>query len=869
MSPEYILALHDPQAVLETAGGKGAALARLEGAGLPVPGGFHVTTEAYRKFVAANELQPVILAALEDVDVSQPATLERASRRIRESFDRAQIPPDVAAALIHAYTALPGSYPAVAVRSSATAEDLPEASFAGQQETYLNVGGADAVVEATRQCWASLWTARAIGYRARQGLKVEGVALAVVVQLLVPAEAAGIMFTANPLNGRRDEAVINAAWGLGEAIVGGAVTPDSITVDKPTGRVIARETADKQVMTVRVDGGTEEQPAPDSLRLVPVLSDAQAAELARHGVEIEDLFGMPMDVEWALAGGRLAILQARPITALPEEVAEAPAAWPLPNPRAMYARGSLAEHLPNPATPLFATLGLRLANQAMLVLAQEFLGAGDQTDYQYVTINGYVYLGIVFGPREVWAFTKAAIAQLGNMLGKGTERWRAARRVLEDVVAKWEAKPVERLSPSQLLAGTAEIFTETARFYTVLQSGALPTATTSETIFTRLYRGLVKRAGDPEATVFLFGFDTMPMRAEKSLFDLALWVKERAALAEYVVKTPAERLVEHLRSVEPPAGIPPEDWAGWRARFQAQVDAYGHTVYEFDFANPTPIEAPEPLLETVKMYLEGQGSHPHQRQQAAAERREQAARAVLSRLRWPLRGWFKKALKWAQDTVPVREDSLADLGMGHPQIRRLLGELGRRFMAGGAIEKAEDIYWLVEEEVNQLVVALERGEALPELSERIPTRKAEWRAQLKIVPPAILPETSRWARLVPWARQNQGDQAVIQGLGASPGKITAPACVLFSPEDFGKMKPGAVLVAVTTTPAWTPLFAMASAVVTDIGGPLSHSSIVAREYGIPAVMATGVATRRIRSGQMVTVDGGRGMVEIQGMAEDK
>jgi pyruvate,water dikinase len=217
----------------------------------------------------------------------------------------------------------------------------------------------------------------------------------------------------------------------------------------------------------------------------------------------------------------------------------------------------------------------------------------------------------------------------------------------------------------------------------------------------------------------------------------------------------------------------------------------------------------------------------------------------------------------------VREDSLADLGMGHPQIRRLLGELGRRFMAGGAIEKAEDIYWLVEEEVNQLVVALERGEALPELSERIPTRKAEWRAQLKIVPPAILPETSRWARLVPWARQNQGDQAVIQGLGASPGKITAPACVLFSPEDFGKMKPGAVLVAVTTTPAWTPLFAMASAVVTDIGGPLSHSSIVAREYGIPAVMATGVATRRIRSGQMVTVDGGRGMVEIQGMAEDK
>ncbi|OQY36344.1 MAG: hypothetical protein B6243_03380, partial [Anaerolineaceae bacterium 4572_5.2] len=205
----------------------------------------------------------------------------------------------------------------VAVRSSATAEDLPDASFAGQQETYLNISGAASVLEATQKCWASLWTARAIGYRARQSIASEGVALAVVIQEMVFADAAGIMFTANPLNGKRDEALINASWGLGEAVVGGAVTPDSLTVSKPNGRVIQRENAEKQMMTVRTESGTEEQPVPDHLKNKVVLNDEQAVELARLGTKIETLYGMPMDIEWTLAEGEFAIVQARPVTALP------------------------------------------------------------------------------------------------------------------------------------------------------------------------------------------------------------------------------------------------------------------------------------------------------------------------------------------------------------------------------------------------------------------------------------------------------------------------------------------------------------------------------------------------------------------------
>ncbi|HEC33709.1 MAG TPA: pyruvate, phosphate dikinase, partial [Chloroflexi bacterium] len=316
MRTGYTLPLADPQAELAVVGGKGVSLARLARAGLPVPDGFHVTTAAYRRFVEENNLRPRILAALETANPVRPETLQAASRTIRDLFDQAQIPPDVAGAVAQVYAALPGKTPVVAVRSSATAEDLPDLSFAGQQETYLNVQGVEAVLDAVKRCWASLWTARAIGYRLQHGIDQSAVSLAVVVQLLVPAETAGILFTANPVNGRRDQVVISASWGLGEAVVGGLVTPDTIIVDKATARVLERQTADKQVMTVRVDGGTETQPVPDELRCAPVLSDEQAAALARLGVQVEELCGYPVDIEWAIADGELYLLQSRPITTL-------------------------------------------------------------------------------------------------------------------------------------------------------------------------------------------------------------------------------------------------------------------------------------------------------------------------------------------------------------------------------------------------------------------------------------------------------------------------------------------------------------------------------------------------------------------------
>ena len=266
------------------------------------------------------------------------------------------------------------------------------------------------------------------------------------------------------------------------------------------------------------------------------------------------------------------------------------------------------------------------------------------------------------------------------------------------------------------------------------------------------------------------------------------------------------------------------------------------------------------------MFLGGQVGSPYARQRAIAERREQATQAMLQRLKGLRLKLFRKLVTWAQKCAPLREDGIADLGLGYPLLRRMLLELGRRFVQAGAIERADDIFWLFQAEAEQAAAALDQGQPVECLAERIPQRKTVWRAEKRLTPPTMLPPRTRWLgiRLEGMLPAHAGDQAgdTIKGTGTSPGRVTAPARVLHGSEDFDQMKPGEVLVAAITTPAWTPLFAMASAVVTDVGGPLSHGSIVAREYGIPAVLGTGVANRRIQSGQLITVDGGRGLVEI-------
>jgi deazaflavin-dependent oxidoreductase (nitroreductase family) len=862
---------------IATVGGKGANLGELTRAGVPVPPGFVVDTDAYNAFVNFNDLRDDIIALASRPGADDPAAYETAAAEIRRLFEQGDIPEDLADEIRRAYEQLAESNGhAVAVRSSATAEDLPTASFAGQQETFLNIHGDEALLDAVKKCWASLWTARAMAYRARQEIDPADVSLAVVVQQMVPADASGILFTANPVSGRRDQAVINAAWGLGEAIVGGQVTPDTLTVDKDTGEVVERETADKEVMVVRVDGGTETQPVPDDRRTTPVLDDNAAARLVRYGVEVEELYGAPQDIEWTLVNGDFDIVQTRSITALPEPEAPPPTEWPLPGDGGQYMRGSMADFMPDPLSPLFQTLALPMINASLNELIRDLTSSRmSLEDGLVVTVNDYAYVGMNLAGRDWVVLGIGMVPKMPNLMRTAVDRMREARRQYAEVVEHWEEKSLNVLRAEEILAGVREILGVAFKYTTTLQSGTMGAAGGSEGLFTAVYDKLIKREDGPPAPTFLLGFDSTPIQAEKELYDLAMWSREHPGLVDHLQATLPRELADQLASGGVPADIDADVWPEWQQRFQGYLDTYGHSIYDLDFAKPVPADDPTPILQTLKMFVAGQGTNPHERQRHLADRRQEAVEAVERRLD-PMRlKMFRTLLDWAQRLAPLREDGIADIGLGWPRLREMLLELGRRLAGADAIEQAGDIFWLRRAEVETAAAALDQGESPADYRDEIRERQAVWRAEKRVTPPPQLPPKAKWlgidmARWLPAEADTQAGDA-LTGVAASPGQVTAPACVLHGPEDFDRMQPDHVLVAGITTPAWTPLFAMAAGIVTDVGGPLSHGSIVAREYGIPAVLGTGVATQRIQGGQVITVDGSAGVVRLtdEGPGDDQ
>ncbi|GAA4902199.1 phosphoenolpyruvate synthase [Actinomycetospora succinea] len=781
-------------------GGKGANLGELVRAGLPVPDGVVLTTEAYAVAAAG-------------IDVGSPG--------VQEAFLGLAVPSEVAAEVRAAYAGL--GWGPVAVRSSATAEDLADASFAGQQETFLDVRGEEAVLDAVVRCWASLWTARAIDYRARQGIARTDVRLAVVIQRMVAADASGVLFTADPTTGRRDRIVVSAAWGLGESVVGGLAATDELVVDRATFAEVGRTVAAKTEMTVPTGGGTAQVAVPADRQRAPVLGAAEVGELARLGVRAEEHFGVPQDVEWVRVDGAFALVQARPITALPPPTAPPPTTWPLPYRGGAYFRASIVEQMPSPLTPLFADLIDPAVTGSIGGLFASMLGrpvpAGD---IAFPTINGYAYY--FYRTRGLlWMTVRLpwALRSLNRPETRGGVRgWRErAHPGYVAVVDVWKAKDLAALSSEELLDGVVTLLAAGATYYTAVQS-VIPLAATAEIGFTAFYDRVVKRAGDPAAHVLLVGEDSEPLRAERSLYALARLARS--------------------------AGT---ESSAWRRGFAEHLERFGHTVFDLDFAEPTPADDPSTLLDTIRFMMSEAGVDPEVRRSRLRAERDTRTEELRARLDPVRRRIFDALLARARRLGPVREDALADMGLAWPLMRRMLRELSSRLSV--------DVFWLTESELRARL----RGEPVhPPIAERQALR----RGRALVSPPQMLPEVT-WLRTVfgrfmPGAETPAGEQ--LTGVPGSTGSVTATARVLRGPEDFAAMQPGEVLVARMTTPAWTPLFARAAAVVTDIGGPLSHSSIVAREYGIPAVLGTGSATDRIRTGDRVHVDGDAGTVSV-------
>jgi pyruvate,water dikinase len=499
-------------------------------------------------------------------------------------------------------------------------------------------------------------------------------------------------------------------------------------------------------------------------------------------------------------------------------------------------------------------------------LMSDFFGNQDVMPGELIiSVNEYAYYNgsVKFGPMMKIVLDTPGIMR--RMFTGAVERWtEEGRPRYVETITKWRSTEWRELSSAELLEAIDELAEAAIDAYISLVSGVIPAAWITEALFTLIYK-LVRRRDDPTAPTYLMGFDSLPIRAEKSLFDISQWVRESEDLSAYLKAASTTDLAAQLNSDQTPEDVNEIEWRDWQHRFLAHLQEYGHTIYNLDFANPVPADDPTPVLETLKMFVNGQGVNPYERQKASVERREQATQSMQKRLKGVRLNLFQSNLDRAQRYAPLREDGLADIGMSYPLLRQMLSEIGQRFAEAGLIEHIDDIYWLEQDEVEKAATRLDRGDALSSLAEVIPQRKAVWQSANRAAPPMALPQIKVFGidiLKLKSGRANKDGEDTLKGVAASPGTVTAPASVLHGPEDFSKMRTGNVLVASITTPAWTPLFARAAAVVTDVGGPLSHGSIVAREYGIPAVLGTDSATKDIQDGQTITVDGDTGLVTL-------
>lgn len=793
-------------------GGKAANLGELVRAGFPVPPGYVLTTAAYRAHLWAGGAQRRITAL--------GSGRSRGAAAVRDAILDAEVPPEVAEAIRSAYRALGGG--AISVRSSATAEDLAGAAFAGQQDTYLNVVGADAVVDAVRDCWASLWNDRAVEYRRQQRLAGRTVEIAVVLQRMVPAELAGVLFTANPVTGERGQAVLDASPGLGEAVVSGAVVPDHYELAKRSRRLTAYRRGDSPV------------PAPRRL------TRDEARRLVRLGTSAERLFRSPQDIEWAIAAGRLYVLQARPLTALPPPPAREP--WsparlgPARRLRGVATQliGELAPERPYPiddstwCTAILGALGDMAA--ALGVRLPTFAEVCTREDGVITRIRPPA-------PRPTPSLLTAPVRLALLAARYDPLRWRSEPLIdtVRATARAWEgedlrAKPAAGLL--DLLRAALDLPTRTVGDLRVRYLPRAALAALALVLLARVagYRG--------STGALLAGTPTMTSEANQELEGLAALVRaDRALAARFAATAPADL----------PAALP--DFPVFQAEFDDFLARNGHRETTILLVTePTWKDAPEQVLGLIKA-LAADAPRPH------APVRADAVGELLDRpvFRFgPLRELVAVLVPVAKTLFQVREDTHFLATVSLPTVRRVIREFGRRLVELGALDTVEDVYHLRLDELDELAAHWPPPAADLDRIRRIALRRKDKRAALADTPYRDSVEVAAVAG------------ALLRGAPASAGVAEGPVRVVHGPAEFDRLHDGDILVAPFTTPAWTPLFRRAAAVIADAGGAGSHAAIVAREYGIPAVMGTGDATTRLVDGQRIRVDGRSGLVTALG-----
>jgi pyruvate,water dikinase len=804
-------------------GGKGLSLGKTAGAGLPVPPGFVVTTQAYRRLAARGV-------------------------RTDAGFVRA---------VAHAHESIGGGL--VAVRSSATAEDAADTSFAGQQETILGVEGEEAVLDAIERCWRSLFTERAAAYRERQNVDAGQAAMAVVVQKLVPAEAAGVLFTRDPLDPEGRRMLAEASWGLGEVVVSGRVQPDRFTLDRETGAVLDRKLGSK---SVRATAKGEEHVPPELQRQF-CLGDDALGQLAELGRKVEAFYGDPRDVEWAYAGGAFALLQARPITAATAAEREAVRQEVIADLRAkadprgtVWARYNLSEVLPEPTPMTWAVAQRLLAADGGFGAMNRDLGASPDPA-----------LGSLSGFDLVAGRPMANLARLPRM--------QFANPPFEYPLGKYKSDPKKALDPRPALnplAGQGCVFGVLSLPGTVMKMSRMMSATRKQMAgFPQKFEQEVAPAFAARAGKALAqDWSKLPAAAvagefrawaELTLVDFARESLKATVFADFAWNELFEQLKAKLGEerarvavgelslgAAPPGGanLPGavRDFASGllpRAEF---LEKFGHRgTNEMELAQPRWSENPRELDKLVRG---AKGREP------AALGTEADRIAGEAKLSGPARDQFGQRVQRLRTFLGLREAGKHYLLTGYAVVRRALVELDRRFGLSGGI------WFLTPDDLPELIAG-------KDLSAKIAAARKRRQTELSLEVPPVLFSDDLDAIGRPLPEPAGGDR--LEGVPLSAGVAEGPALVLLEPT-AAPPEGGYVLVCPSTDPAWVPLFVHAKALVMETGGVLSHGAIVAREFGLPAVAGLPGATQRIKGGQALRVDGGRGTVTVVGEAAE-
>lgn len=877
------------------AGGKGAGLARLVRFGVLVPPGFVLTAAAFREHLRANGIEEDLAAG--DLDAAESAVLERLRAGAWPDGMRSQI--EVAYESLRA-----SSGDAVAVRSSGTVEDSSGASFAGQHATVLNVQTFDDVLDAVLVCWASLYRADALAYRRAQDVEDDRPAMAVVVQTLVPAEASGVLFTLDPVSGDRDAVLIDAAFGLGESVVSGAVTPDHFVVAKADGAIRHRQIASKRVHIVADErGGVRTEEIADSRASEASLTDEQVIALARVAIRIEEQAGAPQDVEWSFADGQFYILQARPVTAAaaqPEEnegwVSEFDSET---DAATIWTAANVQEVMPGQLSPFSCAFNRQMIERFGNVPIER-MGIRRQTpDPFFAFFYGRPFLNVTmmqeiidqspFGSQEAMLDQFFGQARDGGesthdidltalpkrpwlkrMLGYANvtprvlwHTWRMAAEVrrAEEILAAFEREDTERpfaeQSEAELIATFDEGVERGAEVSTTHISGSGITSSSFESLRSCTERWLGDENGALQATLCtgLAGLESAQPAFE-------LWELSRLVLASDRLRAAfgSRDGVEIERRLD---ALPAEETAAFRKRLDVFLAKHGHRgLQEAEIAAKTWDEDLPTVFGMIRNYLHADpAASPRRIEERQRRAREEATADALRRLSWWQRPIFRYVLRHAQGGVASREHTKELMVRVGKRGRRITRELARRMVAKNLLADVWDFYQLSWDEVKALMKGdLKREDAY----RQIERRRAEDERNRSVA----LPETFQGRpRPLQAAALALPDGDTLRGIAVSPGRVTGVARVILDPRHDATIEPGEILVAPVTDAGWTPLFVAAAGIVVDIGGTLSHGSTVAREYGLPAVVNVKYGTRMIRTGQTITVDGTAGVVVLDASNE--